>query len=446
MVTLDEIENINKDISFHFTDKQVVESILKDGLTIRIGDNSSGSLGTASVNKVCISYGARGVIKLANHILNLGNKMDIGELRTKSHEPFLPDHLKAFDSTYRMNELESFEFLRQYLDNKNYFAINTKMIKYENELTAADLEEINDIVDNLTDDKGMKLIDKKRLLDNDIEGLTNEIKGKEDEFSEVFLNQIKEHIKIYTNQRREVVQNLYKLSVDAVKAKQGKVIDYGDEILENIDFDDEHLKWENYENYDHNTHTVFKINNGVVEGTNIGVDKINLVSQDGKEPMKGSMFIKEIYEKYGLTEGCNLSFDVDLIPMFVEYCNLIEQYKEQGLLVKREEKMFLDNKLEDAMVVDFNNLEKYEGLNEFCTRLKEYYNKQKEIIRANRRENKEQSNSEKDNKEMTTSTMAKSFAKDTKVAEMSEVAKSAFNYINKERNLEEKINNDVEVK
>ena len=145
-LSLDNIEDIRNNIGFHFTSKQNLEAILNTGLQARLGANSTGALGRAVIPKPYVSYGLEGVLQLYNRFLNLAGEMPISCFQGQSYAPFIQDNIKKNGPDYKMSIVESFEFVRQYMENNVYLMFKSQMSQYEHSISDEQLVEINNTI------------------------------------------------------------------------------------------------------------------------------------------------------------------------------------------------------------------------------------------------------------------------------------------------------------
>lgn len=255
LITISEIENLRKNISFHFTDISNLESILNEGLRPKIGNNAKGGLGQAAIEKTYVSYGIEGALQLVNRAFNMLERLPIGILINGPYSKFLPESIKEKITNEKLlndekeDILNSFltldqryELVRQYMKNNTYLFIDTNISEYERNISDDELEEINNNILNskLEDETNLKSTFDK--LNAEIMYL--EKNGRSDETSELVKKRDGISLKVL-NETKEVINS-----------KRGKILNISENtIIDEVDFDDESLTWKNQVKNLSNIHT-----------------------------------------------------------------------------------------------------------------------------------------------------------------------------------------------
>lgn len=373
--TLDDIDDIRKNVGFHFTPIQNLESILENGLDPRIGANASGTLGQSAIPKTYISYGLEGVMQLYNRILNLSLEGKIIDFQDPSHKTFLPNTAQTRNIDSRLSILEGFEFVRQYMENNIYLVFGVTMSQYEHTLEDNELDEINDKIHTFTDENGENICDKIDFLNDQIEILINDINTNHSE-----------EIDRYRTQRDRLAIEVWRKSSYLVSEKQGRLLNEDEEIIiDKIDYNDERLRWVNFEKNPHNTHTrIIEEQDGKISGIPILPQNIYQFSSDGESRGNGVQFFEKMYSFIKQSDRVSLQaincVDVNLFNLFHEYVNLIEQYKIQNpklLTVRPSQVVELDNgqtiTYPEGITLDLDNISSYPGLEDFAQKASQYY-------------------------------------------------------------------------
>lgn len=166
-----DIENLDfkgKNYGFHFTPQTNEAGFEETGLEARIGANSSGKLGKEAIPKVFFSNGINGALMTFNRMANIPPAKGSIAMIVKDYYKYLPDRIKSFvpedkrdlesltdediqllvkrldeEGIYNLDYCESFEFMRDLMSGNMYLFFEAEPSRYQNELTAADIEEIN---------------------------------------------------------------------------------------------------------------------------------------------------------------------------------------------------------------------------------------------------------------------------------------------------------------
>lgn len=364
-VKLEDIPSLRDGISFHFTPSKNIESILSTGLRPKIGDNSSGGLGKEALSKTFISYGLSGVLQLYNRLINSSFEQPLHSIRDESHIAYLPEVSRNRNGNESLSLLEGFEFLRQYMSDNVYFIADTPLSKYEHELSEDDIISINEQISDLSlPGTDVKIKPKIKELDSLAEDLRNKLitleKGSEE------YNNILENLQSITKERANLTITLRQLSLNILNQKRGTILNESENpVLEKVDYNEERLRWVDQLANPHNTHTRIIEDEEGMHGVKITSDMLRLFSKNGTSPSSGIDFIESIYPYVNEKDAVSIGEDFNLIPLFIEYINLVKQYESQGLLVKSA-----SNSLD---VVDLSDISKYPGLEEFSKKLQEFY-------------------------------------------------------------------------
>ena len=370
LASLDEFKSLRKDIGFHFTSQSNIESIMNEGLRPVIGDNASGGLGQSAIPKTYISYGLDGVLQLYNRLISVAFQARVGDLNGISHKPFIPDAAKAKDSNEHLSMIEGFEFVRQYMEDNNYFIFEAPMTQYERSISDEELDEINGNIKGF-DEEGIKLCSRFEQLNDRIGDLArSDAQGNRDEILKL------------VDERNRISLLVREKSLPAIDSKRGQLLNESQNpIMEEIEYNDERLKWINQVENPHNTHT--RIIDGEVgpEGVRLTPDMLRLFSLDGQTQGNGLDFLQAMLGKVTPEDQIYLDkpvcHDVNLLYKFLDYVHMVEQYKQAGLLsVKPEETIQVGDKRRNMparLVMDMSDIDKYPGLAEFSENLEQYY-------------------------------------------------------------------------
>lgn len=377
-VSLDEFEDIRRNIAFHFTSQSNMDSILEEGLRPQIGDNSSGGLGQSAIEKTYLSYGIEGVLQLYNRLLVASFGQSINDFNGISHKPFLPDSAFSEPKRESLSKVEGFEFIRQYMEDNVYFVFDAPVTQYEGELKTEDISEINAMIPTL-EENGINLKQRHKELDKQITKLVRE--GAEENKSEILQ---------LVDERNRIAIYIREQTMRALSSKRGKLLNEAENpIMEQVDYNDERLVWINQIERPHNAHTRIVEEDGKPQGVRITNDRLRIFSHDDTsisngldfldaslglvDPAKDQIFL-DLYDK----PECH---DCNLLYKFQEYLRLVEQYKAQGLLdLKPATTYEIDGKtrtVPERYVMDMTNIEKYPGLQDFMIGLDEYYEEHK---------------------------------------------------------------------
>lgn len=410
-ITLEEIDDLRKNIGFHFTPTQNLESILKTGLLPRIGANASGAIGQSVIPKTYISYGLEGVMQLYNRILNVSLEIPIEYFRgSSSHKTFLPSSAQTKDGKSRLSILEGFEWVRQYMENNTYLIFDASMGEYEHPLDDSDINDINEYIHNLEDENGNNIYSKVREINKKIAELTND----------TTMNH-REEINRYVKERETLVVDIWRQTSEIVRNKQGKLINGNEElIMDRIDFDDENLRWVNFGERPYNIHTkIVENKNGDLKGLPILPQNLRVFSMDGKKHENGIEFMKKMHlfisEEDKVAINYNNRIDVNLLNYFYEYVKLIEQYRAE------QEISELSSGRTAGFTVDFSDISKYPGLKEFAEEVSQYYRSEREEATAIERKAWEEAKAAETKKRKETETANKG------VIRMEDVVRNAVN-------------------
>lgn len=147
------VEDIFREMAFHFSPKGKESSISKDGLLSQIGTNSSGTLGKEATPRISFSCGINGMMQMFNHTLGLFGQMEVSKLKT--YKECIPNFATIINDEDRkgktLSVLEAFEATRKYMDDNIYYVFGLNPVEYANgdAITSEFLEGINGNIDNL---------------------------------------------------------------------------------------------------------------------------------------------------------------------------------------------------------------------------------------------------------------------------------------------------------
>lgn len=364
--TLDDIDDLRKNVGFHFTALQNLESILKNGLVPQIGDNSSGTLGQSAIPKTYVSYGLEGVMQLYNRLLNLSLEGRIRDFQSTSHKPFLPNNVQGKDLDSNLSLLEGFEFIRLYMENNTYLVFDAPMTEYDHLIGDSQLEEINEKIKKFTDENGQNLYEKFKELNKKIEQLSSDKDANQEELRKCIV------------ERNKITTDVYRETIKIVRAKQGKILNPDESFLiDKVDFNDEKLRWTNFEENPHNTHVrIVEDENGNLVGAPISSQAIHQFSSDGKTGGNGLQFLEKMLTLVKDSDRLNIQstrcVDVDLLKQFHEYVKLVEKYKRENpdLMVKKPIRTVITKdgrtvSYPATITIDLDNISMYPGLEKF---------------------------------------------------------------------------------
>lgn len=369
--TLDEYDDIRKNIGFHFTSRTNIESILDEGLRAQLGDNSSGSLGKEAIEKTFLSYGLGGVLQLYNRLLNASVEMKLSGLRnSKTHSPFIPESANIKLNEQKLSIIEGFELVRQYMTDNVYFICDVPETQYskQNELSESDIKEINLRLRKLKlEDSDKTIIEKISELDHEIEKLIEQNVGKE----------TKELIE-KVEQRRCLSIEIRNQTLKLLNEKRGELInEYDNPIIERLEYNEDKIKWYDQLKTPHNTHTRIIEDQDGIHGIRIMPQIMNLYSNDGKNVSTGVEFVRDAYNRIGLDDKIKISEDCILLDKFIKYVEMVRKYEEQGKLKYEPEKTVENGKnikkIPERYVMDLSDYSQYPGLEEFEKDVREYY-------------------------------------------------------------------------
>lgn len=383
LVSLKYFKNIREDVAFHFTSQNNMESILTEGLRPSIGDNASGVLGKSAIEKTYFSYGLEGVLQLYNRLIMTSFQQRIGDFTGITHKPFVPDSAKSKKPEESLSLIEGFEMIRQYMEDNVYFMFEAPKTRYDGDsISKEDLDKINGLIKELEDSDGEKIIKKIKGLNEQIEKIAfslekeNHAQGNDEQVK-------KEKIISLVNERNRLSLLIREKTLPMINELRGNRSneEENNPIMDEIDYNDERQEWINQIERPHNAHTRIVEKDGKVQGVRITEERLKLFSQDGKKPSNGLDFLEtmlgqvnpndRIYLNIPICHDCNLLFK------FLEYVQLVEKYKSNGLLVtKPEEIVEIGGKtrnLPERQVMDLTDIGKYPELAKFIEGLENYY-------------------------------------------------------------------------
>lgn len=343
-LNLSDIKDLRKDIGFHFTNrnKAKINKILKEGIVPRMGANSSNSESKEAIDKVFFSYGLQGTIKLFNTFINLYRTANIGFFESDEHKKCIPNSALNKSGNEKLSALEAFEAIRQYMDDKVYLAFKAEHTVYERDITDEQLEKINEDINNSSE--------KNRIseIDDEIYNIKN---------NEILNEKEKEHkINTLSNERRKITLNIREKSKVDIDNARGKLIDNKDGIFDVIDYNEVKMRWENNIESASNVHTKVIEKDGYLTSEKIMPDGV--VSKDNKNMENAVDVISELYSHATSEDNLVAGKERFLVDKFLEYNQMVEKYKKEGLLIYRSKK-------DKTLVMDLKNIDKYEGLREF---------------------------------------------------------------------------------
>lgn len=422
-LSLDNIEDIRNNIGFHFTSKQNLEAILNTGLQARLGANSTGALGRAVIPKPYVSYGLEGVLQLYNRFLNLAGEMPISCFQGQSYAPFIQDNIKKNGPNYIMSIVERFEFVRQYMENNVYLMFNSQTSQYEHSISDEQLVEINNTIKNMVDENGDSVVSKINDLNRKIKSLYREDQAKN-----------KNEIEAKVKERNKLVTDIWEKSKKMVDKKRGPLLNEKDDpIIDIIDFNDEKLSWMNYEKNPHNAHTRIVKKDERWQGIPVNPEKMHVFSRDGNRPSNGVEFFHDIYSRVQESDLTRLqtpdTVDKNLLGLFFEYVELVEQYKKNGLLIERPASdQIRDGKkvrIDGSLVVDLSNIQQYPGLEDFSHNAQIFYKEEEKNC------GKIIEKLQDDRKTIESKLLAQACTKEVDVAVLNEEADKSFEQLSK---------------
>lgn len=349
LVSIEDFEDFHRNIAFHYAQRENVEKVFEArGLKGFIGDNSKGDLGKEAVPKVFISYGIEGQMQLFNRLLNAARQITLGGLRTSNkHMPFLPKSSEAKPGDQRLSILESFEMIRNYLDEHIYYVFEASPTKREYEIEDDEIEKINLAIKQMPEYQEIEELDDR----------IDEIKHLN--ISEEERKRLREEIDIKRARLSIQIRKKSKVLIDKLR---GNTV--GEEgIFEEVDFNEEKRKWGNQVKNPHNVHTKIVEDEEGIHGATVSTEgKFGAFSIDGKNIATANEAVMEFHKK--TREGDKLSIleDPDLSSLYIRYLEMVRQFDEQGLLIEQN----------GRKVVDLEHIEMYPGLSEFGEELEEY--------------------------------------------------------------------------
>lgn len=370
LTSLEDFKSIRENVAFHFTSRNNIESILNEGLRPLIGDNASGGLGQSAIEKTYISYGLNGVLQLYNRLISASFQQCLGDFNGISHKPFVPDSAKDKSPKDSLSIIEGFEMIRQYMEDNIYFIFNATKTQYEHSISDEELERINHSISELTD-SGINIVKQFGELNDRITELVRQNSQGN-----------KEEILKLVSERNRLAILVREKTLPIINNQRGKIINESENpIMEEIDYNDERLIWINQMKAPHNTHTRIIENNGRPQGVRITKDMLRLFSQDGKNPANGLEFLKAMLDQVNSNDQIYLNsakcHDCNLLFKFLEYVQLVDKYKSNGLLVTKPEETIeigaRKKTIHERQVMDLTNIQKYPGLAEFIKGLQQYY-------------------------------------------------------------------------
>ena len=370
LAVIEDFKSIRDNIAFHFSSKSNLESILNEGLRPKIGDNASGGLGQSAIEKTYISYGLEGVLQLYNRLISLSFDQQIGDLNTITHKPFVPDSAKEKDPHDTLSMIEGFEMVRQYMEDNVYFVFDATTTQYEHSVCDEDIEAVNLSIKEL-EDSGVNVGKRYKELNKRIRELTcQDAQGN------------KEEILRLVSERNRLSLLVREKTLPIINRQRGALLNESDNpIMEEVDYNDERLRWKNQIKEPHNTHTRIVDNNGRLQGVRITKDMIRVFSNDGRTPANGLEFLEAMLGQVNANDRIYLDIptchDCNLLYKFLEYVQMVKKYESDGLLVTKPEETFeIGGKrrtVPEHQVMDLTDIGKYPGLAEFVEGLEQYY-------------------------------------------------------------------------
>ena len=343
-LNLDNVKDLRKNIGFHFTnrDKSTINKILKEGIVPKMGANSSNSESKEAIDKVFFSYGMQGTIKLFNTFINLYRTANIGFFEADEHRKCIPNSALNKRKDDRLSTLEAFEATRQYMDDKVYLVFKAEPTIYQRDITDEQLEKINEDINNSSE--------KNRI--SEIDDQIYNIKNNE------MLNEKEKEEKInsLSNERRKLTLDIREKSKVDVDNARGKLIDNKDGIFDVVDYNEVKMRWENNIESASNVHIKIIEKDGYLTSEKIKPDGV--VSKDNKNMENAVDVISELYSHATPEDNLVAGKERFLVDKFLEYNQMVEKYKKEGLLIQR-------NKKDKTLVMDLKNIDKYDGLKEF---------------------------------------------------------------------------------
>ena len=343
-LNLNDIKDLRKDIGFHFTNrnKAKINKILKEGIVPKMGANSSNSESKEAIDKVFFSYGLQGTIKLFNTFINLARTANLGLFDSDEQKKRIPNSALNKSRNEKLSALEAFEAIRQYMADKVYLVFKAEHTVYERDITDEQLEKINEDINNSSE--------KNRIseIDDEIYNIKN---------NEILNEKEKEHkINTLSNERRKITLNIREKSKVDIDNARGKLIDNKDGIFDVIDYNEVKMRWEDNIKSASNVHTKVIEKDGYLTSERIMPDGV--VSKDNKNMENAVDVISELYSHATSEDNLVAGKERFLVDKFLEYNQMVEKYKKEGLLIYRSKK-------DKTLVMDLKNIDKYEGLREF---------------------------------------------------------------------------------
>lgn len=219
-----------------------------------------------------------------------------------------------------------------------------------------------------------------------------------------------------------------------VDKKRGPLLNEKDDpIIDIIDFNDEKLSWMNYEKNPHNAHTRIVKKDERWQGIPVNPEKMHVFSRDGNRPSNGVEFFHDIYSRVQESDLTRLqtpdTVDKNLLGLFFEYVELVEQYKKNGLLIERPASdQIRDGKkvrIDGSLVVDLSNIQQYPGLEDFSHNAQIFYKEEEKNC------GKIIEKLQDDRKTIESKLLAQACTKEIDVAVLNEEADKSFEQLSK---------------
>lgn len=370
LAIIENFKSLRENVAFHFSPRSNMKFILSEGLRPKIGDNASGGLGQSAIEKTYMSYGLEGVLQLYNRLISASFEQQIGDLKTITHKPFVPDSAKDKDPHDKLSIIEGFEMVRQYMEDNVYFVCDATTTQYEHSVSDDVIEAVNSSIREL-EDSGINIGKRYRELNKRIRELTcQDAHGN------------KEEILRLVSERNRLSLLVRERTLPVINRQRGTLLNESDNpIMEEVDYNDERLRWKNQIKEPHNTHTRIVDNNGRLQGVRITKDMIRVFSNDGRTPANGLEFLEAMLGQVNSNDRIYLDIptchDCNLLYKFLEYVQMVKKYEADGLLATKPEESFeIGGKrrtVPERQVMDLNDIGKYPGLAEFAQGLEEYY-------------------------------------------------------------------------
>ena len=169
------------------------------------------------------------------------------------------------------------------------------------------------------------------------------------------------------------------------------------------------------------------------QGIPVNPEKMHVFSRDGNRPSNGVEFFHDIYSRVQESDLTRLqtpdTVDKNLLGLFFEYVELVEQYKKNGLLIERPASdQIRDGKkvrIDGSLVVDLSNIQQYPGLEDFSHNAQIFYKEEEKNC------GKIIEKLQDDRKTIESKLLAQACTKEIDVAVLNEEADKSFEQLSK---------------